>query len=228
MWNNEIVENVCPHCGEHLFMNKRSFANHVRWCKYNPKYEEIRNSTIEKVKKSNTRKFGEIKQFEVECANPKCKKHFVIECKENIFNKDKKYFCSISCANSHTVSNETKDKFRNSIKEYISKNGGFGCLPNNVNFLNEKKIICENCGKEFVSKKKNQKYCCYDCYQHNKLIKYYSKKFNCSENDIDKYKILFSIYKKQCKFTFGISDYKNEFNIDLIKEKRMVLCIKSW
>ena len=82
--------------------------------------------------------------------------------------------------------------------------------------------------KEFIPKKRNQKYCNNDCYQHNKLIKYYSKKFNCSENDIDKYKILFSIYKKQCKFTFGISDYKNEFNIDLIKEKRMVFCIKSW
>ena len=36
----EIVENVCPYCQEHLIMNKRSFANHVGWCKQNTKYYE--------------------------------------------------------------------------------------------------------------------------------------------------------------------------------------------
>ena len=51
---NEIVENICPYCGEHLMMNKKTFANHVRWCKSNPKYEENRNKTILKIKEKTT------------------------------------------------------------------------------------------------------------------------------------------------------------------------------
>lgn len=215
---NEIVENVCPYCGEHLLMNKKSFANHVRWCKSNPKYEEIRKKVSDTSKKLNKERFGEIKQFEVECANPKCKKHFFIESKENLFNKDKKYFCSISCANSHIVSDETKEKISNSIKEYILKNGGFGCLPKDVNFINKEKRICENCGNEFTPKTTKQKYCCNDCYESHKLVKLYMRKFNCAEEDIEKNKVLFSLYKRQCKFTFCIYDYTNEFNISLIKE----------
>lgn len=212
------VENICPYCGEHFFMNKKSFANHVRWCKLNPKYIENRKKVSDVAKKLNKTKYGELKKFEVECANPKCKKHFFIECRENVFNENKKYFCSISCANTHIISEDTKEKISNSVKEYISKNGSFGCLPKNVNFLKNEKRICEKCGKEFIPKKRKQKYCCNDCYKSHKLIKLYMEKFNCAEEDIENYKILFSLYKRQCKFTFNISDYANEFNIDLIKE----------
>lgn len=35
-----IVENICPYCECHLLMNKKVFANHVRWCKSNPKFIE--------------------------------------------------------------------------------------------------------------------------------------------------------------------------------------------
>lgn len=214
----DIVENVCPYCGEHILMNKKSFANHVRWCKSNPKYEEIRKNASEKSRISNSKNFGEIKSFEVECANPNCKKHFFIECKENIFKENKKYFCCVSCANSHSVSEETKLKISESLKEYISKNGSFGCLPKHTNYLKNEKRICINCGNEFTPKKKQQKYCCEECYNKHKLKTYYTEKFNCTEEDIEKNKFLFNLYKKQCKFTFNISNYINEFDISLIKE----------
>lgn len=214
----EKNENICPFCGEHLFMNKKSFANHVRWCKSNPKYEEIRKNTIEKIKKTVNEKFGEIQKFEVECANPKCKKHFYVECKEKLFNENKKYFCCLSCAKSHMVSQETKNKISESIKAYIEKNGGFGCLPKDKEkFINKEKKICEACGKEFFSKKRIQKYCCADCCNEHRLKEYYLKKFNCATDEVEKYKILFLIYKKQCKFTFGIATYGDAFNLDLIR-----------
>ena len=52
----EIVENICPYCNEKLIMNKRSFANHVRWCKKNPRYEEIKEKCILKLKSLPSRK----------------------------------------------------------------------------------------------------------------------------------------------------------------------------
>ena len=55
-----IVENVCPYCGKHLLMNKKSFANHVRWCKSNPKYEEIRKNASEKSRISNKKILGKL------------------------------------------------------------------------------------------------------------------------------------------------------------------------
>jgi hypothetical protein len=223
MWNasnekcKEVVENICPYCGEHLLMNKRSFANHVRWCKKNPKYEEIRKSTIEKINISNKNRYGELKKFNVECA--KCGKQFVIEEKEKLFKPNKKYYCSLSCANSHIVSDETKEKIRNGIINYINNNGSFGFLPKDINsFLCREKRICKKCGKEFIPRKKKQNCCSAECQNKYRQIVNYTKKFNCSENEIEKYKILFSIYKKQCKFTFSVSKYNDEFNFSLIKE----------
>lgn len=42
------IEKKCPYCGETQYMNIKSYANHVRWCKKNPKYEEILQNTKEK------------------------------------------------------------------------------------------------------------------------------------------------------------------------------------
>lgn len=33
----QIIKNECPYCNEILYANKRVFANHVRWCKKNPR-----------------------------------------------------------------------------------------------------------------------------------------------------------------------------------------------
>lgn len=73
-----VVETlICPHCKETLVMNKRQFANHVRWCKANPKYEEIRNSTINKIKKNCEIKHDELfHDRDIECTI--CNKIFTI------------------------------------------------------------------------------------------------------------------------------------------------------
>ena len=52
----EVVENICPYCGEKLIMNKRSFANHIRWCKSNPNYEKINNGYIKNLLKAKPSK----------------------------------------------------------------------------------------------------------------------------------------------------------------------------
>lgn len=115
----EIVENQCPYCNEHLLMNKRTFANHVRWCKCNPKYKQIRLSTITKVSNSLKNKFiekhGQIKEFKVYCK--KCGKEILVYEHEKDFPKRENYYCSISCANSHQHSDETKNKIRNALKK---------------------------------------------------------------------------------------------------------------
>lgn len=49
----KVVTNICPHCHQELVMNKKVFANHVRWCKSNPNYEKIKKSTSEKLAKAN-------------------------------------------------------------------------------------------------------------------------------------------------------------------------------
>ena len=47
-----IVENICPYCECHLLMNKKVFANHVRWCKSNPKFIEKNSKFKEKLSNS--------------------------------------------------------------------------------------------------------------------------------------------------------------------------------
>lgn len=129
----DIFDNICPHCKKHILSNKKVFANHVRWCKQNPKYNEIRNSTINKLKKFYN-KFH--KSFEVKCYT--CGKIFNVIEDERKFPLKDKYFCCRSCANTHIFSQETKDKISKSLKNrtkpHIKK--------------------CKNCGKEIISKRK--------------------------------------------------------------------------
>ena len=82
----EVVENICPHCGELLLMNKRSFANHIRWCKSNPKYDEIRNQTIENIRKRLKREDNQINEFTFNCIV--CGKAYTINTTKNAINKE--------------------------------------------------------------------------------------------------------------------------------------------
>lgn len=191
------VENICPYCEEHFFMNKKSFANHVRWCKKNPNYENIKKSTLEKIKKYNDKKYGLVTEFEVECANPKCKKHFHIKCKENLFKKDKKYFCCISCANTHKLNEETKKKISEGVIKY---------LTNNKKQVNGYDKICKMCENTFHTKKKKQVFCSIECSRKYRRIQEIKQK---NEKEI---------YKSQTKFKFNLNSYPEEFNFSLIKE----------
>ena len=217
MWKNcnekalIVVENVCPHCGQHLTMNKKSFANHVRWCKENPKYEEICRNTSDKIRNRLKEKIdeeqGSFKEFEVTCA--KCGKLFTVTEREKEFPKKEKYYCSINCRNSHTRTLESRQKTSASIRKYIKEKGHI-----DRGELATKPRICPICGKEFYSPRPNQKTCSQECGCKLKLRNYYMSILNDDKNG----KIIQKIYKRLCSFNFPLKDYPNEFEFNLIAE----------
>ena len=211
----DVVENVCPYCSEHLIMNKRSFANHVRWCTQNPKYDEIKSKTVQKIKnikeEQKIKEKGELKKFTVVCA--KCNKEFEVEEREKEFPLKEKYYCSRSCANSHELNEESRKKCSESVKLYAQKNGHTKIQDR----LKEDKL-CPVCGKVFHSRRNSQIYCSRECgAKHNRLKKYQTKFANVS-NNIEKGKIIFDIYKRQCNFNFSLNNYPNEFDFSLIEK----------
>ena len=211
----EIVENICPHCGEHLLMNKRSFANHVRWCKKNPRYEEIKKNTIEKIKKSSEEKLikekGELKKFIVACA--KCGKTFEVEEREKVFPLKEKYYCSRFCANSHERTEESRKKTSESLKKYARKKG-----LNITQDIFQNSKVCPICGKEFHTTRINQITCSIECGRKYKSLRIAKEKYESITNDIDKGKFLYYIYRNQCNFKFALNSFPEEFKFSLIKE----------
>lgn len=193
MEKNVFIKKVskdCPYCGQHIEDSHSQYANHVRWCKKNPKREELDKSTKEKLKKSCTKEKGE---FEVTCA--KCGKIFKVLEPIDKFPKKEKYYCSRSCANSHIRTKESKQKTRDSINKYYHSN----------KFEYKKyKHICKNCNKEFENSNKNTKYCSNFC-----RIDYKQK--NSKRTEFEK-------YKNKCAFTFSLKNYPEEFDFELIKQ----------
>jgi very-short-patch-repair endonuclease len=91
---------VCKHCNLEFIMEAdKSFANHVRWCNKNP------NSTDSKWSNGADSRLGIFSDFSVNCC--KCNKEFTVNEREKLFPKKEKYFCSRSCANSRTFTDES-------------------------------------------------------------------------------------------------------------------------
>jgi len=101
----------CPHCQDIIEGKHAKYANHIRWCKKNPKYSIINfNENIKKgVNKKLNEKFGKYKTFSVNCFQ--CGKVLKVEEREKQFPKKEKYFCNRSCANIRKHSKETKRIF---------------------------------------------------------------------------------------------------------------------
>lgn len=179
----DIVENVCPYCGKILLMNKRSFANHVRWCKSNPKYQEIKNSTISKLKSHKSVR----NTYTVNCKV--CHKEYVVICTEKEFiNKKFRHTCSSNCAHQLTVKNTDIDNKNHNISKHYK------------NLIKEDyKKVCPYCNKEFTTRKKNKIYCCQSC----------ASKFRYKDSDIRrKYRnacsFLFSLNDFPQEFDFSL------------------------
>ena len=205
----EIVENECPYCKEILYVNKRTFANHVRWCKQNPRYEEIRSRTIEKLKNKATR-FSTKKNREIECCI--CGKKFSVNVTDgNYKNGNYRKTCSTECARKLTSSKINKEeknkKISESIINHIKANGKLGVISSKNLRPSHLFKVCEYCGKTFDSKLHVEQKCCSrKCavnYRRLKLIE------NIDEQDI---------YRSQSKFKFSLNSYPNEFDFNLIKE----------
>lgn len=206
----EIVENICPYCNEHLLMNKRTFANHVRWCKKNPKYEQILKLTKEnvsiKLKEHYKQIHGQLKEFHVNCY--KCGNDFIVNEYENDFPTKEKYFCSEHCAKSHIFTDETKEKIRQGIIKYNYK-----INPNYNGLIKEQIHICQVCGKEYKGK---SKYCSKSCSRKHNLYLKIPKILQLQDNKrIEEIK---KIYKRYCQFQFALNKYPEEFDFSLIEK----------
>ena len=185
----EIVENICPYCNEKLIMNKRSFANHVRWCKKNPRYEEIKEKCILKLKSLPSRKNKYIVRCEV------CNQEYTVECTEHIYSMGKyKKTCCDKCAKILTSNKTNKELKNKKICETFKEK------PNTFKTFVK---VCKYCGKEFetISKNKNKSFCDNLCYR--RYIRLGKK--------------LKSLYKSCCKFNFSLNSYPEEFDFSLIE-----------
>lgn len=191
----EIVENICPYCGEVLMMNKRSFANHVRWCKKNPRYSEIKESCISKLKSKPSKQKTYICQCEV------CGKEYEVQCTEYIYKLGKyRKTCCDNCAKQLTVNN-TDNKLKNKkISEAFQQKPSY-----------KKHIIrtCKYCGVQFETHSHNRIFC--SCLCSNR----YRKLGGCKDINDKKLK---SIYKSSCQFNFALNSYPGEFDFSLIEK----------
>lgn len=180
---------VCPHCRKEIQGNHHTYANHVRWCKDNPKYEEIKKSTIEKIS---------IKCNKKHIFNLKC---VICGSEYSIYTTDYKYSigkykktCCDKCAKKLTVLNTNNDEKCNKIKNTYK-------IKYNKNQKKYKKV-CEYCKCEFETNKKEQKLCSISCARRNQI----GDKTN-----------LKKIYRQQCNFKFGLKDFPNLFDFNLLK-----------
>ena len=82
----------CKHCKkEYDFATKSQKANHSRWCIKNPKRNTWNKS------QGTISRYGEIKEFEVECLC--CSTKLKVSEREKLHPQKEKYYCSRSCAN---------------------------------------------------------------------------------------------------------------------------------
>jgi len=202
MWENsnknalKIVENVCPYCGEHLIMNKRSFANHVRWCKQNPNYEKILTGTISKISGNKVERQKHI----LICEN--CGEEYEVFCTEKEFLGGRyKKTCSDICAKQLTNKKSGREKYLK-VSQSLKKHYG--------TFNDDKEIgykkICPHCKEEFSTDRREVKFCSRKCareYRREKEIENWTE---------------YQFYRNQCRFRFGIREFEQEFDFDLIRE----------
>jgi len=150
--NNEKQKFCCSDCS-----NIYNGKNCKRICSEDYK-EKTRKICLERFDK----KLGKVEEFEVHCE--KCKKRFIVKERKSQFPKKEKYFCSRSCANYRTHSNETKNKIRNTL------------LLNGI----KKEECCENCQTSDainmhkqckVCNKINKVKCCKSCGSSNVIGK---------------------------------------------------------
>lgn len=184
---------ICPYCGKEIQGNHHIYANHIRWCKSNPKYNDIKKSTIEK---------NSIKHNKKHIFNLKC---IICGNDYNICTTDYKYSigkykktCCDECSKKLTVLNTNNEekcsKIKNTYKQKYKEN------------KKKYKKICDYCGGEFETNKIGQKFCCISC-ARKKQVK--------DKSNLKK------IYRQQCNFKFGLKDFSDLFDFDLLEKYGM-------
>lgn len=195
----KILENKCPYCKEALYVNKKTFANHVRWCIENPNREEMLRSMRSKLCVERVPRNEHIIKCEY------CGNEYSITCTDNDFLKGNyKKTCSDLCSKRLTAKKggtEKKANISKSLRKYYKSTKKNYCEEDGC-YLK----ICPNCGKEYKTNKKQQIYCSRDC-----ANKEQSKKTKDGKET-------FLIYKKQCAFKFSISKVITDEGLKLLKD----------
>lgn len=188
--NNKNITKKCPYCNKNITCNKKAFGAHVKWCKYNPNFLEIRENFKNKLRIYNKdkliEKYGPIKQFTVECYY--CHTKFIVEEHEKKFPSKDKYYCSSKCKHKYSAAINI---LKNKSKWYIEK-------------------ICPICNNKFTTRKSSKKeFCskkCIGIYLHN-----LKKNKNIDLN-------IFKNYHNECDFKFSLKDFPEEFDFEIIKK----------
>ena len=131
------------------------------------------------------------------CICQKCGKEFEQTLKEKEWLRPKKVkrFCSVSCANSRERPQELRTLLRKKVAESLGKN---------ESELKTQKRICPVCGKEFIGINNTcSKSCGRKLHEQNRPQKDLSDYYN---------------YRKECEFSFNLSDFSDEFDFNLIEE----------
>jgi hypothetical protein len=161
-------------------------------------------SEYNRSEKNNKKHFCSLK-----CSHDLRKFEIIIHCKfcdKEISSNDKnKLFCSQSCSASYNNQNRT-------CKERVYSEQGMKNIldANNKRYGTTKKFVeydinpnhCKECNNSLSHKKRNHIFCSIDCkriYDRKNLTEYQK-------------------YYKECQFKFGLSDYPNEFDFNLIKK----------
>lgn len=231
----------CPYCHvQFKQINIKSFANHVRWCKENPNHEKfcgkvfkqkLSDSLCKHFNEKHRQKHGQLKTFEVICANKKCQKHFQVKEHEYDFPSKKHYFCSSQCAHSFSASNrslESRQKTGNTLR---TKRHIIECILCHKQF---EAPICVNHAKCPECKEKQKPKLKYIGIQRIQSLRYdHAKELNelqlivQGNSDISAKELaeirrkVYRIYRTMCSFTFSIKDYPDEFDLNLLKDKKM-------
>ena len=190
------MDRICKWCnGTFNELTGKNFSNHVRWCTQNPTRNEYNKETSRNLAIT---KYGELREHIKICKT--CGSSFVVFCRDSqLYNPTyASDYCKRACANSRNHSDETKQKMRESILEFRTLNN----LP-----ITPTHKECKYCGVTFFSVGKNvKKRYCSDVCRQTKTNE--TKRKNLTE--LHKYRL-------DCKFTFSLNTYPNEFDFDLIR-----------
>lgn len=200
-----IIKKECPYCHKVIEGNIKTFANHVRWCKCNPKYNQILEGTLNKLKVNKVPR----NEYHFKCVV--CNKDYSLILTENNFTKGKyRKTCSDECAKVLTNQNTDLKAKNQKVSETIQKkiNDGTFMLPYGRKYEGSTlcQKVCPLCKKEFTTLRKNKKYCSVECAREAKR-----------EKDL-KNKEELHIYRLMAKFQFGIKNYPEEFDFKLIQD----------
>jgi ribosomal protein S16 len=171
-----------------------------RECKYCSKFFRVENREINRgggvfcsknCSNLHKRKENQDNFIVKECNSPTCN--------NKINYKDRKNsFCSRTCANSRTWSEEFKQKL-----SATAKNSEKIQTANKKRAKTPEKIItCRNCSKEVITRK-DLKFCNKECRDTFRISN--------TDNTING-------YRKQCSFKFNLRDFEDEFDFKLIEE----------